>query len=103
MVLETSYRRLFSFIPRQVLEAKSVACDPLPPPTAVSQYDQAFFGGVDDLYSPRLRTRRQRVAEERRLAQLMPDAAFRQQLQVSFFCALDILFVFCQMPDVCLF
>ncbi|KAH9483302.1 Transcription factor 25 [Psilocybe cubensis] len=84
MVLETSYRRLFSFIPRQVLEAKSLACDPLPPPTAVSQYDEAFFGGVDDLYSPRLRTRRQRQLEERRLAQLMPDAAFRQQLQGFF-------------------
>ncbi|KAF8148865.1 transcriptional repressor TCF25-domain-containing protein [Crassisporium funariophilum] len=84
MVLETSFRRLFSFIPRQVMEAKSLACDPLPPPTTVNQYDQAFFRGVDDLYSPRVRSRRQRANDDRRLAQLIPDAAFRQQLQAFF-------------------
>jgi len=87
MVLETSYKRLFSFIPRVVLEAKSLACDPLPPLTSVTQYNQDFFHGIDDLYSPRIRSRRQRANDERRLAQFIPDAAFRQQLQVrrSFF------------------
>ncbi|KAF8812727.1 DUF654-domain-containing protein [Phlegmacium glaucopus] len=84
LVLETSYRRLFSFIPSQVLEVKSFACDPLPPRTTVNQYDQEFFQGVDDLYSPRIRSRRQRVNDERRLAQFIPDAAFRQQLQAFF-------------------
>ena len=84
MVLETSYRRLFSFIPSQVLGVKSLACDPLPPRTTVNQYDQEFFNGVDDLYSPRMRSRRQRVNDERRLAQFIPDAVFRQQLQVMF-------------------
>ena len=84
MVLETSYRRLFSFIPSHVLAAKSLACDPLPPLTTVNQYDQAFFKAVDDLYSPRIRSRRQRVNDERRLAQFIPDAAFRQQLQVMY-------------------
>ena len=84
MVLETSFRRLFSFIPSQVLGAKSLACDPLPPPTTVNEYDQEFFNGVDDLYSPRIRSRRQRVNDERRLAQFIPDVAFRQQLQVIF-------------------
>ncbi|KDR71096.1 hypothetical protein GALMADRAFT_229747 [Galerina marginata CBS 339.88] len=84
MVFETSYRRLFSFIPRQVLEAKSLACDPLPPPTSLNQYDREFFQSVEDIYSSRLRTRRQRVNDERRLAQLIPDAAFRQQLQAFF-------------------
>lgn len=83
MVLETSYKRLFSFIPRQVLEAKSLSCDPLPPITAVSHYGQEFFNAVEDLYSPRLRSRRQRAVDERRLAQIIPDAAFRQQMQVS--------------------
>ena len=87
MVLETSYKRLFSFIPRVVLEAKSLACDPLPPPTSVNQYDQDFFQGIDDLYSPRIRSRRQRANDERRLAQFIPDAAFRQQLQVRFLLA----------------
>jgi Transcriptional repressor TCF25 len=84
MVLETSYRRLFSFIPSQVLGVKSLACDPLPPRTTVNQYDEEFFNGVDDLYSPRMRSRRQRVNDERRLAQFIPDAVFRQQLQVMF-------------------
>ena len=84
MVLETSFRSLFSFIPSQVLGAKSLACDPLPPRTTVNEYDQEFFNGVDDLYSPRIRSRRQRVDDERRIVQLIPDAAFRQQLQVMF-------------------
>ena len=86
MVLETSFRGLFPFIPTQVLGAKSLACDPLPPSTTVNEYDQEFFSGVDDLYSPRIRSRRQRVNDERRLAQFIPDAAFRQQLQVMFLC-----------------
>ena len=85
-VLETSFRGLFSFIPSQVLGAKSLACDPLPPPTTINEYNQEFFNGVDDLYSPRIRSRRQRINDERRLAQFIPDAAFRQQLQVKFFC-----------------
>jgi hypothetical protein len=68
MVLETSYKRLFSFIPRVVLEAKSLAYDPLSPPTTVNQYDQDFFQGIDDLYSPRIRSRRQRANDKRRLA-----------------------------------
>ena len=84
MVLETSFRRFFSFIPSQVLAAKSLACDPLPPRTKVNEYNQEFFDGVDDLYSPRIRGRGQRVNDERRLAQFIPDAAFRQQLQVKF-------------------
>lgn len=83
MVLETSYRRLFSFIPKQVLEAKSLACDPLPPLTKISEYDDEFFKSVEDAFSSRSRTRRQRAVDERRLAQMIPDAAFRQQLQVG--------------------
>ena len=85
MVLETSYRHLFSFIPRQVLEAKSIACDPLPPLTAITQYDQHFFQGIEDLGSARRhRTRRERAMDERRLAQMIPDAAFRHQMQAFF-------------------
>uniref|UniRef100_P9WEI3 Probable transcription factor claV n=1 Tax=Ampulloclitocybe clavipes TaxID=56467 RepID=CLAV_AMPCV len=84
MVLEASYRRLFSFIPRHVLNAKSLACDPLPPPTTVTEYNQAFFAGTDDLFALRSRTRQERVADERRLERLIPDAAFRGQLQAFF-------------------
>ena len=103
MVLESSFRGLFSFIPSQVLGVKSLACDPLPPPTAINEYDQEFFNGIDDLYSPRIRSRRQRVNDERRLAQFIPDAAFRQQLQVMFLYRIAylgnhvlIFFFFCQ-------
>lgn len=85
MVLETSFHRLFSFIPQSVLEAKSLACDPLPPPTLISQYDREYFENVEDLHSLRLRTRRERANDERRLEQFIPDAAFRHQLQVIYF------------------
>ena len=82
IVLESTNRRLFAFIPRQVQEIKSLSCDPLPPPTATTRYDERFFDGVDDLFSLRMRTRRERALDERRLAQMIPDAAARQQLQV---------------------
>ena len=82
MVLESSYRNLFSFIPRATLNVKSLACDPLPPPTSVTEYNEEFFKGTDDMFSMRSRTRQQRAADERRLERLIPDAPFRQQLQV---------------------
>ena len=65
-----------------------LACDPLPPSTAVSKYDEAFFEGVEDVFAGggrRARTRRERALDERRLAQVIPDAAFRRQLQVCYF------------------
>lgn len=82
VVLETSYRRLFSFIPRYVLDARSLACDPLPPKDAVTSYDDKFFEGTEDLFAFRPRTRREREMDRRRLAQMIPDAGFRQQLEV---------------------
>jgi hypothetical protein len=51
----------------------------------VSKYDEVFFEGVEDVFAMdgrRARTRRERALDERRLAQVIPDAAFRQQLQV---------------------
>lgn len=84
IVLESTCRRLFSFIPRDVTSAKSLACDPLPPPTSVTTYDQEFFKGVDDLFTLRARTRQERAADERRLERLIPDALFRGQLQVRY-------------------
>jgi len=82
-LLDNSYRRLYSFIPREVSEAKSLSCDPLPPNTRVSEYDAAFFSDVEQLWSGR-RTRRQRAMDERRLAQMIPDGVFRRQLQAFF-------------------
>ncbi|KAL0948961.1 hypothetical protein HGRIS_009064 [Hohenbuehelia grisea] len=84
MVLESSYRRLFSFIPRHVLSAKSLACDPLPPLTAATEYNDDFFRGADDVFSMRNRTRQERAADDRRLERLIPDPLMRQQLQVVF-------------------
>ncbi|KAJ8080196.1 hypothetical protein PM082_017026 [Marasmius tenuissimus] len=89
MVLESSYRSLLKFIPKNVLESRSLSCDPLPPPGRISEYDNDFFAGVEDdadaLGGRRRRmTRAQREADERRLAQLVPDAGFRRQIQDIF-------------------
>ncbi|KAF8623167.1 hypothetical protein AX17_007523 [Amanita inopinata Kibby_2008] len=90
LVLESSYRRLFSFIPKGVTESRSLACDPLPPPNAITQYDNEFFEGVEDTFGPGAfgvgagRTRRQREADQRRLAQLVGDEALLRQVQEMF-------------------
>jgi hypothetical protein len=68
-----------------VTASGALACDPLPPVTAVSRYDETFFEGVEDVWAGggrRSRTRGQRVLDERRLAQVIPNAAVRRQLQV---------------------
>ncbi|KAF9034429.1 hypothetical protein BDZ89DRAFT_1130647 [Hymenopellis radicata] len=75
MVLE--YRTLFQYIPRLILAQKSLDCDPLPPPTAVTSYDAAFFEGVE---IPTM-SRRQM---ERRLALMIPDAAARAQFEALY-------------------
>ncbi|KAF7354637.1 hypothetical protein MSAN_01377200 [Mycena sanguinolenta] len=84
-VLETSYRRLFSYIPHEVLAVKALQCDPLPPPTAVTLYNDAFFEGIEDLrtFMPTI-TARQRAQQGRVLAQMIPDPAVREQLQAFF-------------------
>ena len=65
------------FLPRAVLDARHLACDPLPPPTRATEYDAEFFRGVEDVLAARPRSRRQ---EARMLERLVPDAAFRAQL-----------------------
>lgn len=83
-VLESSYRRLFSFMPQQVTGTRSFACDPLPPPSAVTTYDTEFFEGVDDAFGMfGAGTRRQREANRRRLAHLIQDDAVLRQIQVK--------------------
>ncbi|KAJ7174569.1 transcriptional repressor TCF25-domain-containing protein [Mycena filopes] len=84
-VLESSLRRLFAYIPQEVLAVKALQCDPLPPPTAVTAYDDAFFEGTEDLrtYMPPATTR-QRAQEGRMLARMIPDAGVREQLQAFF-------------------
>lgn len=84
LVLETSYRQLFSFIPREIFERKALACDPLPPPTSMNSYDQNFFNGLDDAYLER-RGRGQPAMNQRVVENLLPDPLFRQQIQVILF------------------
>lgn len=81
LVLETSYKSLFSFIPRKIFEGKALACDPLPPPASINYYDQNYFQGLEDVYTER-RGRRQRAVNQRALEDLLPDPIFRQQFQV---------------------
>lgn len=77
LVNETTTRSLFPFLPRSVLDARQIACDPLPPLTRANEYDGEFFKGVEELLAARPRNRRQ---EARLLERLVPDAVFRGQL-----------------------
>ncbi len=77
LVNEPTCRSLFPFLPRAVLDARHLACDPLPPPTRANEYDAEFFRGVEDVLAARPRSRRQAA---RMLERLVPDAAFRAQL-----------------------
>ncbi|KAH9887711.1 transcriptional repressor TCF25-domain-containing protein [Cubamyces lactineus] len=78
LVNESTCRSLFPFVPRQLLDARHLACDPLPPSTRVSEYDSEFFHGVEDMLAARPRSRRQ---EARFLERLVPDGPLRRQLQ----------------------
>ncbi|KAI8984868.1 transcriptional repressor TCF25-domain-containing protein [Trametes punicea] len=78
LVNESTCRSLFPFVPRSILDARHLACDPLPPSTRVNEYDTDFFRGVEEVLSIRPRSRRQ---EARLLEQLVPDAVLRGQLR----------------------
>lgn len=79
IVLEQSFRNLTPFIPRSVLLAKQLACDPLPPLTASSEYNDAFFAGAEEIFSVRPRRR-----DARALERLIPDAGIRAQIEALF-------------------
>ncbi|KAF9236917.1 transcriptional repressor TCF25-domain-containing protein [Melanogaster broomeanus] len=78
-------RTLTAFIPPDITQGgRHLACDPLPPQTALSTYDAAFFAGSEDALAAPGRPRRRTQAEERHLARLIPDAATRAQI-IAFF------------------
>ena len=78
-LLESPYHRLFSFIPKEALHSGSLACDPFPPPNAVTRYDDTFFEGVDDAFATYVtRTRR-----EQRGALVQNNDEFMQHAEVS--------------------
>lgn len=79
VVLEQSFRNLTPFIPRSVLLAKQLACDPLPPLTATSEYNDAFFAGAEEIFAVRPRRR-----DVRALERLIPDAGVRAQIEALF-------------------
>ena len=81
LVLEQSTRHLFPFLPKDILNARQVACDPLPPPSRINEYNTDFFKGTEDVlaYNPHRRNRRE---DQRMLERLIPDPVFRRQLQV---------------------
>ncbi|EJD00754.1 DUF654-domain-containing protein [Fomitiporia mediterranea MF3/22] len=76
-------RRLTAFFPRDILDAPALSCDPLPPHTAVSHYNDEFFADCEDVFAFRPRTRREREIDARNLARMIPDANVRHQLQVK--------------------
>ncbi|KNZ76229.1 Transcription factor 25 [Termitomyces sp. J132] len=58
MVLEGTHRRLLSFLPKDILMGgqggaggAGLACDPVPPGTGVSRYDDVYFEGVEDAFA----------------------------------------------------
>jgi len=82
IVLEKTCRSLFSFIPKEIVNSRQLACDPLPPCLKVSEYNTEFFQGVEDVLG--YRSRRPNAREEERfLGRLIPDGVFRRQLQVG--------------------
>ena len=78
-------RALTAFIPPDITQGRHLACDPLPPHSALSTYDAAFFAGSEDPFAlGATRPRRRTQAEERLLARLIPDAATRAQILAFF-------------------
>ncbi|KAG9309798.1 transcriptional repressor TCF25-domain-containing protein [Chiua virens] len=78
-------RALTAFIPPDITQGRHLACDPLPPHSAVSTYDATFFAGAEDPFAlGPSRSRRRTQAEERQLARLIPDPATRAQI-VAFY------------------
>lgn len=82
IVLEKTCRSLFPFVPKEILNSRQLACDPLPPYLKVSEYNAEFFQGVEDVLGYRSRRLNAR-GEERFLERLIPDGVFRRQLQVG--------------------
>lgn len=82
IVLEKTCRSLFPFVPKETLNSRQLACDPLPPYLKVSEYNTEFFQGVEGVEG--YRPRRMNVREEAHiLERLIPDGVFRRQLQVA--------------------
>ncbi|KLO13821.1 DUF654-domain-containing protein [Schizopora paradoxa] len=78
-------RRLTSFFPPSILRGSAhLSCDPLPPETAISRYDDVFFEGSEDIFASRPKTRREQELDAQNMARVVPDAQRRQLLMGLF-------------------
>lgn len=82
-VLGSSAQSLLPFIPAHIINNNRLACDPLPPSTSKSQYDEAFFRGAEDAFASSFNRHRTAAQRQRLLERLIPDPVFRRQLQVG--------------------
>ncbi|KAI0285130.1 transcriptional repressor TCF25-domain-containing protein [Russula aff. rugulosa BPL654] len=82
VVLGSSAQRLLPFIPAHAVDNNNLACDPLPPPTSKSQYDDNFFRGAEDAFGTSFR-RRSAAQTQRLLEGMVPDPVLRRQLQFA--------------------
>ena len=82
VVLGSPAQSLLPFIPAHVINNNRLACDPLPPPSSQSQYNDEFFRGSEDALSDSIHRQRSAGQTQRLLERLIPDPVFRRQLQV---------------------
>ncbi|KAI9448396.1 DUF654-domain-containing protein [Lactarius indigo] len=84
VVLGPSAQTLLHFIPAGVITGNNLACDPLPPPSSQSRYNDEFFRGAEDAFATSIHRRRSAAQTQRLLERLIPDPTFRRQLQDFF-------------------
>lgn len=84
VVLGPSAQTFLHFIPAHVIDGNNLACDPLPPLSSQSRYDDDFFRGAEDAFATSVHRRRSAAQTQRLLERLIPDPAFRRQLQEFF-------------------
>ena len=83
VVLGSSAQSLLPFIPAHIINNNRLACDPLPPSTSKSQYNEEFFRGAEDVFANSFNRHRTAAQRQRLFERLIPDPDLRQQLQVG--------------------
>ncbi|KAG1807655.1 uncharacterized protein BJ212DRAFT_1485507 [Suillus subaureus] len=86
LVLEQSFRNITPFISSSVLLAKQLACDPLLPLTASSEYNDTSFAGAEDISSALPRPRDARVVAQ---VEALFDANPGAGGEVAWWCGAD--------------
>jgi len=81
VILGSSAQSLLPFIPTHIINNNRLACDPFPPSTSKSQYNEEFFRGAEDAFARSFNHHRTAAQTQRLLERLIPDPVFRRQLQ----------------------